>query len=196
MAASVMDSMKKLQTAIFSVDRSLISHIQKPPGMAVVSTIRRSTGLAIPPSLQEFYNVCGGIDLKAIANSEWNILAPRDVPIEREVFMTTMTSGQFKEGSRKPKGLKHSFWSERYLPVATNEEGDCIAIDLDPGLGGTRFQVVHFMGNQGGSVIAPDFRTWFERTIEEARHNLIDKSPYDDEDEREEEDDDDEDDGW
>jgi cell wall assembly regulator SMI1 len=70
--------------------------------------------------------------------------------------------GNFDDGrAESDKGVQKKWWDVGWIPFASNGGGDHFCIDLDPGKGGTKGQVIHFRHDaERRTLLAPSLRAF------------------------------------
>jgi cell wall assembly regulator SMI1 len=68
------------------------------------------------------------------------------------------------EGVRTRGPVKPVWWSARWIPVASDDAGNYLCVDLDPASDGTNGQVIHFYHDfDERCVMAESFGAWLRR---------------------------------
>lgn len=113
-----------------------------------VSTYDGQKGNIYIPSLP--YELLSLINIK----KEWNIW---------KELLRTHTFSDFSPNTDKQ--INPVWWDENWIPIASNDYGDCICLDFNPTIHGKIGQVIKvFHDDEDRVYLSPDFSSWL-RTI-------------------------------
>jgi cell wall assembly regulator SMI1 len=75
--------------------------------------------------------------------------------------------------------IKRHHWHRRWIPVAENGGGDCIFLDLDPAIGGSRGQIIDWWHERGRSTwLASSFDEWLQGIVDAVKKGKM-EAPFD-----------------
>ncbi len=81
---------------------------------------------------------------------------------ERQDYLTIETLGS----------VKPMIWNEGWIPFAADGAGNLCCLDLDPDMGGSVGQVIHWASDPPYvEVIAPSYRAWLEQFLADLEAN-------------------------
>jgi hypothetical protein len=137
--------------------QKLIERIRSTPDCSVSppnGLPRLPGGLELPPDLQEFYQLAGGASLfgDKLGGARARIVAPQEfVPVAEAIMGEPITSGPFP-------------W---WFAVADVQDGNYIAIDLNPAHQGLCYDAFHETFTEPGyvAVVASSFSDLLERLL-------------------------------
>ena len=128
-----------------------------------IRATERQLGVSFPPDVEESYRIHDGqTDLGPPLIEEWHLLPLSAVVKEWKLMRKLLTAGKLDGGVVRPVGpVKAQWWSEKWIPIASNGGGDFRCLDFDPARGGNVGQVISFWHmDDKRERIAPSFRGW------------------------------------
>lgn len=141
---------------------------------AQIARAERHLGVHFPKELRELYQVHDGSN--AIWLCEGGFLMPLElaskyknkrlvVPSVVKVWSRwdeMVKEGRFADLKSVPSApVKADWWNPKWIPIADNQEGDHICIDMDPAKGGTIGQVFDFWHEKGArELLAENIAEW------------------------------------
>jgi antitoxin YokJ len=117
-----------------------------------------ASGLRFPPDLEEFYGLCGGVDLYLDSDYGISLVGPGDFQPSNVVIV----------GEQFPDDISSSWYT-----VARTPDREYLSIDLSPSRNGRCYDSFHEVHGIVGSsaVVARTFTELFERLLAaEGRH--------------------------
>ena len=133
--------------------RDLLDAIEKTPGCAVLPPAGQPSlrpGCSLPPDLQEFYDLAGGVTLFNVGGWANRIVAPKRFVQADEVLY-----------GKNENGLPEGAW----YAIADVQDGNYLLIDLHPSRAGRCYDAFHETYREPGymKVVALSFTEMLER---------------------------------
>ncbi len=84
---------------------------------------------------------------------------------EWEVWKELLDGGEFEEFESSPDvGIRSDWWSAQWIPLIYDGAGNHDCLDLNPGEGGKRGQIITMWHDEPErQIVAPSFRAWLEQ---------------------------------
>lgn len=176
-SSSVRDAWARLETWLGA----------KLPGQALpdgasnddITRAEAAIGLPFPAELSELYKRHNGSN--RIWLCERGFIIPLYDPegehlVDSWTFMKSMVEkGAFSQKSEPIGPIKADWWNTKWIPVTANLGGDYICVDLDPGPGGTKGQVIAWWHEKGASeVLAEGVGAWLSGVAEDLEDGSFD----------------------
>lgn len=138
-----------------------------------LEAIQARLGVRLPEDFAEAYRVHDGQHPAApwLVNAK-ELLSLERVADEWGVWKGLLDRGSFdftgSDGGEPVGPVRSDWWNPRWVPFTYDGAGNHDCLDLDPPEGGNRGQVISMWHDDPERrVLAPSFRAWFERFVEE-----------------------------
>jgi cell wall assembly regulator SMI1 len=137
--------------------------------------VEAELGVTLPADVRESYLLHDGSDGLWVCEQGFlmPLLAPGDGPLGSygvlDLWRGMLQVGEAMAGERScPVGpVRDDWWNRLWVPVTENECGDFVCVDLAPGPGGRRGQVIEWNHEQGATrVLAGSFGGWLASLAE------------------------------
>jgi cell wall assembly regulator SMI1 len=133
-------------------------------GVQFPEDVRRSYGLH--NGQQDYtYGLCEGREFLSLERiqQEW------------QVWKSLLDGGDFEGSSGDSEaGIRSDWWNPQWIPLTYDGAGNHDCLDLDPADGGSRGQIIAFWHDASDrTLVAPSFRTWWERYAEDLEAGLL-----------------------
>jgi cell wall assembly regulator SMI1 len=145
------------------LDENWFEETALPPGAneKQIEAIEKTVGLKLPNDLKEFYRLHDGTGkITLMAFDPWRITYPvlslSGIAAQWKTIQKALKAGAFDSAdfANKPNGPIAKVWFHpAWIPVVDNQNGDYLFVDLAPGKGGLRGQVIDFFRHSGATNV-------------------------------------------
>jgi cell wall assembly regulator SMI1 len=120
--------------------------------------------LKFPKEVRDSYLIHNG-SLDTAVLIRWSLMSLSELVQTWQAWSHGLESGAFDDPgfASKPKGpIRPDWFNPKWMPVAENENGDYVYVDLAPAKGGTVGQLIDFWrdGDGATNVLAQTFDEW------------------------------------
>lgn len=177
--------MSRIEVSWHRIDSWVVQNVPdglSVPGGATEESIMRAEqqlGYTLPRELKASYRLHDGSNRIWICEQGYLMplfrlqnLSRRQRSLFNEVvdswkFMREMLHSRGSAGDEAPDlppgPIRREWWNVKWIPITYNESGDHLCVDLTPGKGGTRGQIIDWWHEQGPiRVVAQSFGDWLE----------------------------------
>lgn len=164
---------KKVAMKVRPDDATLIAKIEAnaraagvklPPGAsaAAIEALEKTLGLELPEEVKAWYRVHdGGGDAYVLENRE--LLSVKYIAGQWKIWKDLLDQGVFgaNDHGEPGPGVQKKWWIPEWVPVTYDGAGNHDVVDLAPGKGGTRGQILSFWHDEPSRrVVGRDFLSW------------------------------------
>lgn len=139
------------------------------------SQVEETIQCELPQSIKEFYLIHngtrgGGPPLMG----KWRLLNLDTVCREWSIQNELLADGVFDDEECEPdEPVQPVWWDNRWIPVASNDSGDLICLDLNPPEDGTFGQLIRYWHNDPArTVIAKSFTDWLTQFLNDLENGI------------------------
>ena len=135
---------ERLRAAFETLAPGLSGHLNPGATAEDIAALETKLGVSLPDDMKGIYleiNGQGDGSPNLLDGTEFLSLAR--IAEEWTVWNDLLTSGTFADQRCEPSpGVRDDWWNAAWIPVTYNGSGDHHSVDLDPGPGGARGQLI------------------------------------------------------
>jgi len=148
---------------------AVLADLNPPADPSAIHDLQRRVRLPLPDDFIRCLGIHDGQKGQAEPLFDGAAFLPvRRILMSWSTWNELLEEGDFDGRAARPKGpVRPLWWSEGWIPFATNGGGDYLCLDMDPAPQGTVGQVIRVFHDLADRiVIAPGFGPWFDRFVE------------------------------
>lgn len=158
------------------------SVVFRPPAKpAAIENFRKKTGLNLPEELNQTLLIADG-ETRSSAGmiGNWRLMSINEIQAAWGLLGQLVEKGAFSDQiPEKSPYIRQTWWHSSWIPVSTNDTGDCFCIDTDPPDLQRAGQVLLYLHHQPQrALIASSLSAWFDRIARDLADGLYTFDPY------------------
>jgi len=125
--------------------------------------------IQFPAEVKASYRIHNGQSDHSYGFLNWKeFLSLERMQEEWAVWKQLLDAGQFEDFETSPDaGIGSDWWSPQWIPLTYDGAGNHDCLDLNPGEGGNRGQIITMWHDEPErEIVAPSFREWLEQYAE------------------------------
>ena len=143
----------------------VLADLQPAASAEAIHSAEATFGTALPAEMASSYGIHDGQRGGASPlMGDWRLLSLDAGGKEWTTIKDLADSGTFEGTESDPDAqVADGWWHRGWLPVASNDSGDFLCVDIEPAPGGTQGQIISFLhADPRRELIAPGFKAWLE----------------------------------
>jgi cell wall assembly regulator SMI1 len=158
----------------------ILADLQPPATSEERSRAEETFGVDLPEDVIASYDVHNGTRGSAPPLfGDWRLLSLDASTKEWNTIKVVADEGTFEGMETDPDPqVGDAWWLPAWIPVASNDSGDFLCVDMDPAPGGTNGQLISYLhADAPRALVAPSFETYlrsFADDLEAGRYTVVD----------------------